>query len=165
MEASIGLNLTSPKSALDLPQMALDPHFLHLAVRWLHVGSMAVAFGGSVLVFALAMRRTVATATVVQAAASYEWAFWAAAGVLAMTGIGNLGAFGRSLPEPTTPWGGTLELKLFVVIALVLISVPRTIALATSPAGASVRTIRRLYGGTSGGFAVILALAVALAHG
>lgn len=149
--------------------MALDPHLLHLAVRWMHVGGMAVAFGGSVLVLALSMRRTVGSATVVQAAASYEWAFWAAVGILAMTGIGNLGAFGTSLPEPGTDWGGTFEVKLAFVLALVLLSVPRTLALAmlatTTPAERGLRRIRRLYGGTTGAFALILALAVTLAHG
>jgi hypothetical protein len=149
--------------------MALDPQFLHLAVRWLHVAAMAVAFGGSVLVLALSMRRAIGLEAVVQVAASYEWAFWGCAGVLAMTGIGNLGAFGTSLPDPGTRWGDTFELKLVLVLALVLVSVPRTLALAklvrTTPAVRTVGTIRRLYGGTTGAFALILALAVTLAHG
>jgi hypothetical protein len=149
--------------------MSLDPHFLHLAVRWMHVAAMAVAFGGSVLVLALSIRGAIARETLLQVAASYEWAFWVCAGVLAMTGIGNLGAFGSSLPEPDTRWGGTFELKLVVVLALVVISVPRTLALArlvttTSP-DRGVGTVRRLYGGTTGAFALILALAVTLAHG
>ena len=148
--------------------MAIDPNVVHVAIRWLHVAAMAVAFGGSVLVLAVSMRRT-AAATVVQVAATYEWAFWAAVGVLAMTGIGNLGAFGISLPAPGTDWGGTFELKLMVVLALVLISVPRTLALAmlatTTSGEGGLRTVRRLYGGTSGAFALILALAVTLAHG
>jgi len=149
--------------------MELDPNVVHVAIRWLHVAAMAVAFGGSVLVLAVSMRRTAESATVVQVAATYEWAFWAAVGVLAMTGIGNLGAFGISLPAPGTDWGRTFELKLMVVLALVLISVPRTLALGmlatTTSAERSVRTMRRLYGGTSGAFALILALAVTLAHG
>lgn len=149
--------------------MELDPTVVHVAIRWLHVAAMAVAFGGSVLVLAVSIRPTAGSATVVQVAATYEWAFWAAVGVLAMTGIGNLGAFGISLPAPATDWGATFELKLIVVLALVLISLPRTLALAmvarTTPAERGLRAVRRLYGGTSGAFVAILALAVTLAHG
>jgi hypothetical protein len=147
----------------------LDPRLLHLAVRWVHVAAMAVALGGSILVLAVALRRAAGSAAVVlQVAATYEWAFWAAMGVLAMTGIGNLGAFGTALPAPASAWGGTFELKLVFVLTLVLVSVPRTLALlmlATTPAERGLRTMRRLYGGTSGAFALILALAVTLAHG
>jgi len=135
----------------------------------MHVAAMAVAFGGSILVLAVAMRRAAGSAAVVlQVAATYEWAFWGAIGVLAMTGIGNLGAFGTSLPAPATEWGGTFEIKLVVVLTLVLVSVPRTLALlmvATTPAMRNLHTIRRLYSVTGGAFVLILALAVTLAHG
>jgi hypothetical protein len=149
--------------------MTLDPHSTHLAIRWLHVGGMAIAFGGAVLVLAFAIRGRTAGAAVLQIAASYEWLFWGAAGVLAMTGIGNLGAFGTSLPDPATEWGRTFQLKLVVVIALVLVSIPRTLAVAalaaTAPAERVLGVVRRLYGGTSAIFALILALAITLAHG
>jgi putative copper export protein len=97
--------------------------------------------------------------------------FWAAAGVLAMTGIGNLAAFGASLLGPATNWGTTLLLKLGSVVLLVVLSLPRTLAVArlsASPgamAAGLVRTLRNLYGATAGAFAVILALAIWLAHG
>jgi putative copper export protein len=103
-------------------------------------------------------------------AVRYEWLFWAAAGVLAMTGIGNLASFGAALLGPATNWGTTLLLKLGSVLALVVLSLPRTLAVARISASsdattASVVTVRNLYGATAGAFAVILALAVWLAHG
>jgi len=152
--------------------MELDPHVLHVAIRWLHVAAMATAFGGAITVLALSTRPGVDSAgAVVSVALRYEWLFWAAAGVLAMTGIGNLAAFGAGLLGPTTNWGATLLLKLGSVLALVVLSLPRTLAVArisalSGPsASGSIRTIRNLYGATTGAFAVILALAVWLAHG
>ena len=152
--------------------MEIDPHVLHVAIRWLHVAAMASAFGGAVTVLALSTRAGVdAATTVVGVALRYEWLFWAAAGVLAMTGIGNLAAFGAALLGPTTNWGTTLLLKLGSVLALVVLSLPRTLAVARisatagpMPAGV-VGTLRNLYGATTGAFALILALAVWLAHG
>ena len=151
--------------------MELDPHVLHLAIRWLHVAAMATAFGGAVTVFALAARGGVDLArALLPVALRYEWIFWAAAGVLAMTGIGNLAAFGVSLLGPATSWGTTLLLKLGSVLALVVLSLPRTLAVArlnlvTASPATSLVTIRNLYGATSAAFAIILALAIWLAHG
>lgn len=151
--------------------MELDPHVLHVAIRWLHVAAMATAFGGAITVLALATRPGVDSAGVVLGVAvRYEWLFWAAAGVLAMTGIGNLASFGAALLGPATNWGTTLLLKLGSVLALVVLSLPRTLAVARMSAstGATtslVVTLRNLYGATASAFAVILALAVWLAHG
>src|SRR5438445_13331037 len=111
--------------------MELDPHVLHVAIRWLHVAAMATAFGGAVTVLALATRPAGDSAgTVLSVALRYEWIFWGAAGVLAMTGIGNLAAFGADLSGPSTPWGATLVVKLGSVLALVFFSLPRTLAVA-----------------------------------
>jgi len=133
---------------------------------------MATAFGGSVTVLALSTRPTSESASAAIAIAiRYEWMFWTAAGVLAMTGIGNLAAFGAGLLGPATNWGQTLLLKLGSVLALVLLSLPRTLAVArigASSAGelrATLAMLRNLYGATTAGFAVILGLAVWLAHG
>jgi putative copper export protein len=152
--------------------MELDPHVLHLAVRWLHVAAMATAFGGALSVLALSVRPgTDSGKSVLAVAARYEWIFWAAAGVLAMTGIGNLAAFGAGLATSETPWGTTLLLKLGTVLALVVLSLPRTLAVARmsgsgGPTGAArFATLRTLYGATAGAFALILALAIWLAHG
>jgi putative copper export protein len=152
--------------------MELDPHVLHVAIRWLHVAAMAIAFGGAVIVLALSTRPGVDSArAVIAVAARYEWMFWAAAGVLAMTGIGNLAAFGAGLLGPATNWGATLVLKLGSVLALVILSLPRTLAVARLSASTGtvatgvVATLRNLYGATAGTFAAILALAVWLANG
>jgi putative copper export protein len=150
----------------------LDPHVLHVAIRWVHVAAMATAFGGAVTVLALATRPGRETASAVLGVAiRYEWLFWAAAGALAMTGIGNLAAFGADLPTPSTPWGTTLLVKLGSVLALVLLSLPRTLAVArlSGSAGAvassAVVRLRNLYGATAAAFAAILGLAIWLAHG
>jgi putative copper export protein len=152
--------------------MELDPNVVHVAIRWLHVAAMATAFGGAVSVLALSTRPGADSAgAVVAVAIRYEWIFWAAAGVLAMTGIGNLAAFGAALLGPATNWGATLLLKLGSVLALVVLSLPRTLAVARISASteakvaASIVTLRNLYAATTGAFAVILALAVWLAHG
>jgi len=136
----------------------MDVHLLHLAVRWLHVLAMAVALGGAALVFVLAA----------QLAASYEWVFWLAAGTLAMTGIGNLGAFGAGLPSPQTGWGTTLVVKLSVVVLLVMLSLPRTLAVARLAFAAPSHVadvLRTLYAFTSATFALVVAIAIWLAHG
>ena len=146
--------------------MELDPHVLHVAIRWVHVAAMATAFGGAVSVLALATRPgPLGAGAVVGVALRYEWIFWA------MTGIGNLAAFGADLSGPSTPWGATLVLKLGSVLALVFFSLPRTLAVAhlsgsTGAIAAGVVTrLRNVYAATTGAFAVILGLAVWLAHG
>jgi putative copper export protein len=148
----------------------LDPNLLHVAIRWLHVAAMATAFGGAVTVLALVTRPGASpTSAVVSVAIRYEWMFWVAAGVLAMTGIGNVAAFGAALLGPSTDWGATFMFKLASVLALVVLSLPRTLAVARISASvegdAPVTTLRNLYGATTGAFAVILALAMWLAHG
>ncbi|TME71086.1 MAG: hypothetical protein E6H89_12015 [Chloroflexi bacterium] len=151
--------------------MELDPHVLHVAIRWVHVAAMATAFGGAITVLALATRPAGDPASaVLSVAIRYEWMFWAAAGVLVMTGIGNLAAFGADLSGPSTPWGSTLMLKLGSVLALVILSLPRTLAVArmSQAAGSTASAVvwlRNLYGATTAAFAVILGLAVWLAHG
>src|SRR5213594_2527176 len=136
--------------------MDLDPHLLHVAIRWLHVAAMATAFGGAVTVLALSTRPDVDSAgAALGVAVRYEWLFWAAAGVLAMTGIGNLAAFGSGLLGPATSWGMTLLLKLGSVLALIVLSLPRTLAVARmsaqtrATAAGSVVTLRNLYGATA----------------
>ena len=151
--------------------MELDPNVVHVAIRWLHVAAMATAFGGAVSLLALSTRPVANSAgAIVGVAIRYEWIFWAAAGVLAMTGIGNLAAFGAALLGPATSWGTTLLLKLGSVLTLVVLSLPRTLAVArisvsSGNAATSITTLRNLYGATTGAFAVILAMAVWLAHG
>src|SRR5687767_3429351 len=105
---------------------------------------MAVAFGGAFLVAWLSWRTK---EHVIETAVRYEQVFWAAAGVLVMTGIGNLGAFGASLLEPSTSWGTTLIAKLWLVAALILVSLPRSLAvvLIASRAGTGSVDLRPGY--------------------
>ena len=87
-----------------------------------------------------------------------------------MTGVGNLGAFGQNIPAATTPWGARLTVKLVAVLALALVSVPRTLAIAAlsdrrPPALGRPQVVPILYAGTVVAVLVIVALAVWLAHG
>jgi hypothetical protein len=136
---------------------------LTLAIRWLHVAAMALAFGGAFMLAWLSWRTN---DDVIETAVRYEQIFWAAAGVLVMTGIGNLGAFGVSLLEPSTSWGTTLIAKLWLVAALIVVSLPRSLAiiLLSSQAGAGPGHLRTVYTVTTWIFAVIVALAIVLAN-
>jgi len=125
---------------------------------------MAVAFGGAFLVAWLSWRTR---DHVIETAVRYEQVFWAAAGVLVMTGIGNLGAFGVSLLEPSTVWGTTFVAKLWLVAGLIIVSLPRSLVvmlLASQGGGQSV-DLRPVYTVTTAVFAAIVALAIALANG
>lgn len=150
----------------------VDAHAFSVVIRWLHVAAMAIAFGGAGLLALLAMARAdIRPAELVRVAITYERAFWAAAGVLVMTGIGNLGDYGAQLPSSDSAWGMTLLAKLGLVVALMLVSVPRTLAVvqvAGLADGGSPRTaplLARLYLATVAGLIAISALAVWLSHG
>ncbi len=150
----------------------MDAHAFSVLIRWSHVAAMAVAFGGAGLMTLLALARPdLRSAELVRIATVYERAFWAAAGVLVMTGVGNLGAFGAQLPSRDSTWGITLLAKLALVVALMLASLPRTmvvVQLAARGDAASERTqplLTRLYLATLGALVVISALAVWLSHG
>jgi putative copper export protein len=148
----------------------LEP--LGLFVRWAHVVGMAAILGGALLVLWLTARPSGKGAGDVrlEIAQRYEWTFWAAIGVQAMTGVGNLGAFGQGLPAPTTAWGQRLTVKLVVVLALALLSLPRTLAVSvlmnrpTTESGRS-QVVPSLYAATVMLVLVVVALAVWLAHG
>jgi hypothetical protein len=86
-----------------------------------------------------------------------------------MTGVGNLGAFGQGLPAPTTAWGLRLTVKLVVVLALALLSLPRTLAVAVlmnrpAESGRS-QVVPSLYAATVMLVLAVVVLAVWLAHG
>jgi uncharacterized membrane protein SirB2 len=124
---------------------------------------MAVAFGGAFLVAWLSWRTK---DDVIETAVRYEQIFWATAGVLVMTGIGNLGAFGVSLLEPSTSWGTTLIVKLWLVAALIVVSLPRSLALLLLASQSRTRPVdlRPVYTVTTSIFAAIVALAIVLAN-
>lgn len=152
------------------------PHeTLSLWVRWLHVAAMALALGGALLVWGAALRPTepgpAAHGRLLLALApGYEALFWLAVGLLVMTGVGNLGAFGVGLPVPASAWGQRLGLKLLAVLALLLFSLVRTVLVVRLAAGGeadlarAARLAPALYGGTAVGLGAITLLAVFLAH-
>lgn len=123
---------------------------------------MAVAFGGAFLVAWVSWRTR---DHVIDTAVRYEQVFWAAVGVLVMTGIGNLGAFGVSLLEPSTSWGTTLIAKLWLVALLIMVSLPRSLAVVVaSQARTRLVDLRPVYTVTTSIFAAIVALAIVLAN-
>lgn len=148
--------------------LAIDPDALHLAVRWAHVAAMATALGGALLVAAAVFSRRDERGSLVVALA-YERLFWGAAGVLVMTGVGNLGAFGPTLPEPRTEWGSAFTVKLVAVALLVAISLPRTLAILRLERAASeglgvATALRAVYAGTAVLLGTIVLIAEVLAH-
>ena len=156
--------------------LLVDVPSLSYLVRWLHVAAMAGLFGGALLIVALSLQssgqggedRHSVLLTVAQ---TYEWLFWLAIGLLVMTGVGNLGAFGSDVPEPETTWGGKLVIKLAAVGAFALLSLIRTLLViilgaATGGETRGQRTILRwAYTSSLVMAAVIVAIAVSLAHG
>jgi hypothetical protein len=154
----------------------LDLHlFLSLAIRWAHVAAMALLLGGAVLLWGLALQPATAEREarddlLLAAAGTYEWFFWAAIGLLVMTGIGNLGAFGVGLPPGEMAWGGRFIVKLVAVLIFLPGSLVRSLLvlhLGTTrpPAPRSRRLLRGGYAGTALYTAVVLGAAVVLAHG
>lgn len=142
----------------------MDHQQLALAIRYVHVAAMAAAFGGAVLVTWLAWR--VPAERIADVAIRYEQLFWLALGALLMTGVGNLGALGPALPAPGTGWGRTFIAKLLLIALLVIVSLPRSLAVlraATVPAARP--RLRAVYTSTTGMLAAIVALALILAHG
>ena len=145
---------------------ALDA--LSLFVRWAHVAGMAAILGGALLIWWMGVRRNRPDAGVVlDVAERYEWIFWAAIGLQVMTGVGNLGAFGQALPPPESGWGTKLIVKLVAVLALALLSVPRTLAVVAMAGTKRPRPglLSTFYGGTTVVVVAIAGLAVWLAHG
>lgn len=143
-------------------------HPLSLFVRWAHVAGMAAILGGALLVWWLTARRSrVEDGIMVQVAERYEWIFWGAIGLQVMTGVGNLGAFGDALPAAGSAWGTKLVVKLLAVLALAVLSVPRTLIVAVMAVKGRPlpRVLPVLYAGTTAYVVGILGLAVWLAHG
>ena len=129
---------------------------------------MAAILGGALLVWWLGVRRQGANAGVVlDVAERYEWIFWAAIGLQVMTGVGNLGAFGDALPASASGWGTKLIVKLVAVLALAVLSVPRTLAVVAMAGTQRPQPdlLSALYGGTAIFVVGIAGLAVWLAHG
>ena len=141
-------------------------------VRWVHVTAVSIILGGALLLFILFLvlgRRHDNRRVLLDLMQAYEWSFWGAVGLAVMTGVGNLGHFGASLPERDTEWGRELTLKLGLVGVLLALSTVRSLSLALvqlrPEARQSIpRSLQGLYGATSVVVAGIIGVAVALAH-
>ncbi|MDQ6858355.1 MAG: hypothetical protein M3Z65_05105 [Chloroflexota bacterium] len=142
----------------------MDHQQLALAVRYVHIAAMAAAFGGALLVTWLAWR--LPADRIADVALRYEQLFWLALGALVMTGVGNLGALGPALPAPGTGWGRTFIAKLVLIALLVIVSLPRSLAVLRAATVTAARArLRSIYTTTTGLLAAIVALALMLAHG
>ncbi|MFB6160414.1 MAG: hypothetical protein ABEJ61_04455 [Haloferacaceae archaeon] len=133
----------------------------HLTVRVVHVLAMAAVVGGACVAAALLWRDVAPLATAV----TYEWLFWAGAGLLVATGVGNLGALAPAVPGGR--WGAVLAGKLVAVGALLVGSLLRTLVVCRVRAGAPLpaRRLRRGYGATAAVLVGVVVLAEVLAHG
>jgi len=152
------------------------PHeTISLLVRWLHVAAMALALGGALLLWWFGWRPRASEPAahgrlLLALAPRYEALFWLAVGLLVMTGVGNLGAFGVGLPAPASAWGQRLGLKLLGVLALLLFSLVRTVVIVRLVTAGEVALARAaalapvLYAVTAVGLGGITLLAVFLAH-
>jgi uncharacterized membrane protein len=155
----------------------LDHHLLSLLIRWFHVAAAAAAFGGAGLLWALFHKSDLPEMPEQREAWSwvtttYERLFWLAAGLLVMTGVGNLGGFGGALPGVETVWGTRLMTKLVAVLVFLLLSSLRTILVvrvaargATALSTRECVVFRTSYAGTTILLAAIILLGVGLAHG
>lgn len=153
----------------------LPPSLTHLVVRWIHVLGMATLFGGAVLCWGL-LRRDDApetnAASSLRLAATYEGLFWAGAGLVVLTGVGNLGAVAPAIPAPGTSWGTSFSVKLLGVVVLLVGSLARTVGVLELLAGAraagdgeGLDRLRTSYAATALLLLGIVALAEVLAHG
>jgi hypothetical protein len=106
----------------------IDPFFqVWFAVRYLHLAAVALLAGGALIIAAGCFVRVADSETdPLHPASLYEWIFWLLIGVVAVTGVSNLGLKGDGLLGPSTSWGRALSTKLGVVIGLLALSFVRT---------------------------------------
>lgn len=137
----------------------------------------AVLLGGALLAFAASRgRRPWATGAdaphSVGMGYRFEWIAWGAIGLVVMTGIGNLGAFGIHLQPPGSRWGTFLVAKLLLVFLFLPLSLVRSLAVAkvrampeTALSPPAPSRFASLYAASFLLLLAILLLAVLLAHG
>jgi uncharacterized membrane protein len=150
-------------------------HASTLIVRWLHLVGVSLALGGAALAWAASRRAVVAgdadsLRRSLDVAESYEWLFWTALGAVVAAGVGNLGAFGDSIPGVETAWGTTLAWKLALVSAFLVGSAARGVyvslaAAATRPSRTVARRLRASYAVTAVVLLVLVGFGEVLAHG
>ena len=150
-----------------------DAHTLSIIYRLLHLVGMAILVGGAVFVAAPTVTGMPERQwRLVDAAARYEGLFWPIIALQVLTGIGNLGVLGASVPIPTSEWGTFLAIKLTLVLFALFLSLIRTglVAQLIATPGASLlppgaRLLRSAYLGTALVLGLVVFMAVRLAHG
>jgi hypothetical protein len=153
----------------------IDPFYqLWFAVRYAHVAAIALLAGGALLmaVSCFAPRTVTVTETHWTVASTYEWTFWTLLGVVAVTGVSNLGLKGEGLLGPETSWGRALTTKFVTVLACLTVSLLRSdfvIRCAAAPPAAQA-TRARAVAGVLYAITVVMILGVmwlglGLAHG
>jgi hypothetical protein len=153
----------------------IDPFFqLWFAVRYVHVAAVALLAGGALLLALSCFfpRAVNAPETAWAAASAYEWTFWALIGIVAVTGISNLGLKGEGLLDPATSWGRALTTKLVTVLAFFAVSLLRSDFVIRCAAGSPAALLPRartaagvLYGVTVAMILSVMWLGLGLAHG
>ena len=152
-----------------------DPFYqLWFAVRYVHVAAVALLAGGALLLAlsTFTARGVAATENSWTAASTYEWTFWTLIGIVAVTGVSNLGLKGEGLLDPATSWGRALTLKFVAVLAFLTVSLLRSdfvIRCAATPAAALSARARAvagvLYAVTVAMMLGVMWLGLGLAHG
>lgn len=128
-----------------------------LGMRALHLLAMAAMAGGALALALPAASRA--------AARWYEAAFWTALALSVLTGVANLGAYGRALPPPGSAWGTLLTVKLVLLLLGVAASLARTLLVTRAPDDAPLApAVRAAYAATSAAAAAGAALGVAMSH-
>jgi hypothetical protein len=105
----------------------IDPFFqVWFAVRYLHLAAAALLAGGALIIAAGCFTPAGGETDPWRPASLYEWIFWLLIGLVAVTGVSNLGLKGDGLLGPSTSWGRALTAKLGAVIGLLALSFLRT---------------------------------------
>jgi hypothetical protein len=92
----------------------IDPFFqVWFAVRYLHLAAAALLAGGALIIAAGCFTPAAGGETDPWRSASlYERIFWLLIGLVAVSGVSNLGLKGDGLLGPSTSWGRALTAKL-----------------------------------------------------
>ena len=113
--------------------------------------------------------RPVRRGTLLDLMQAYEWASWAAIGLVIMTGVGNLGHLGDALPDPGSEWGRELTMKLGLVGVFLVFSAVRSLSVTLAQLQPESRrgvppALQGMYAATAVFVAAVVGVAIALAH-
>jgi len=152
--------------------MADVSYQLWFLVRYVHVAAAAVLAGGAMLTAAICGTAAGLDIGVLTSVASaYEWTFWSLVGIVAATGISNLGLKGEGLLGPDTSWGIALSVKLGAALFLLALSFVRSDIVARARSTSVIhdarvrRVLTAVYASTGFTLLGVLWLGLGLAHG